>query len=103
MASLTTSDFTQNLKFRPYSKLSGLAIVQHVPELQVKNSMNHSKFLRTLKEGLDRATNTAGISLLNREQIKDKLGLPCSKLYGPEIKLCSLCLNNGQHDACSSL
>ncbi|KAL0007250.1 hypothetical protein SO802_008752 [Lithocarpus litseifolius] len=41
-------------KFRPYSKT---AIVQQ----------NHSKFLRTLKGGLDQATNTAGISLLNRK------------------------------------
>uniref|UniRef100_A0A7N2M525 Disease resistance protein RGA3 n=1 Tax=Quercus lobata TaxID=97700 RepID=A0A7N2M525_QUELO len=66
-------------KFRHYSKT---AIVQ-----QVKNLVNHSKFLRTLKGGLDQATNTAGISLLNRyfEQIKDKPGLPCSKLYAPEI------------------
>nr|POF19691.1 hypothetical protein CFP56_30588 [Quercus suber] len=65
MASLTTSGFTQNLKFRPYSKLSGLAIVQHVPELQVKNSVNHSKFLRTLKGGLDQNRRKFG-SILKR-------------------------------------
>ncbi|KAK4592295.1 hypothetical protein RGQ29_016717 [Quercus rubra] len=44
MASLTISGFTQNLKFRPYSKLPGLAIVQHVPELQV----NYQNLLKTI-------------------------------------------------------
>nr|POF04347.1 hypothetical protein CFP56_38580 [Quercus suber] len=32
---------------------------------KVKNSVNHSKFLRTLKGALDQAANMAGISLLN--------------------------------------
>ncbi|KAK7854412.1 putative disease resistance protein rga4 [Quercus suber] len=85
---LDFSGFTQNLKFRPYSKLSGLAIVQHVPELQNQLKQRTglgAKFRpycvigQELSELLNHLTSHA-------ERIKDKLGLPCSKLYGLEIK-----------------
>nr|POF19683.1 hypothetical protein CFP56_30583 [Quercus suber] len=94
MASLTTS---------------GLAIVQHVPELQV----DYRNLLKTIYSEPTEAKNKLGckiwtlfkncncatgqeLSAYLTEQIKDKLGLFCSKFYALEI-IASTVLDSTNH------
>ena len=51
---LNFSVFMHNLKFRPYSKLSGLAIVPHVPELQV----DYRNLLKIIYSGMHLSFNS---------------------------------------------
>ncbi|XP_065623718.1 uncharacterized protein LOC112017216 isoform X2 [Quercus suber] len=90
MASLTTS---------------GLAIVQHVPELQV----DYRNLLKTIYSEPTEAKNKLGCKIWTlfkncncatgqelSEQIKDKLGLFCSKFYALEI-IASTVLDSTNH------